>query len=216
MLGTLAIVLRAEARRSERLRTSTLTGAWCSTLGGSVCFLCGHDNSAQWAPFRSYLIKRVAICNQCFIGLTLPETMYRCDHCNLYADASGYAGGESLRERGECHNCNHWLRLLRMYPYPKRIAAEPHRREYGRPVHDTSRAFVVGGRHYMVDMAQPIKNGGRSQPGLGFGGATMRIRFDDGTEVTSNDVWYQGTVPDRFRLLMPDNATFIRDQEATR
>lgn len=43
--------------------------------------------------------------------------------------------------------------------------------------------------------------------GSGFGGALFRFRLlATGEVIESNNVWYQGRIPDEYRDVMPDNA----------
>lgn len=49
--------------------------------------------------------------------------------------------------------------------------------------------------------------------GLGHGGRRFRIRFDDGREVVTTNLWNSGEIPERFRKRLPDNAVFVREGE---
>lgn len=40
----------------------------------------------------------------------------------------------------------------------------------------------------------------------GFGGREITIQFFDGRTVVTKNLWHQGTIPDRFRERLPDNA----------
>ena len=46
---------------------------------------------------------------------------------------------------------------------------------------------------------------------LGHGGARVRVLFDDGRVIDTNDLWYQGVVPSHFRDRLPPNAQVIWD-----
>jgi hypothetical protein len=46
---------------------------------------------------------------------------------------------------------------------------------------------------------------------LGYGGAKHVIRFHDGREVTTRNLWHCGTVPPVFRDRLPDNASFVHE-----
>jgi endogenous inhibitor of DNA gyrase (YacG/DUF329 family) len=46
----------------------------------------------------------------------------------------------------------------------------------------------------------------------GFGGSKYIIKFFDGREVVSTNLWYNGKIPDSHKELLPDNAEFIRDK----
>lgn len=43
---------------------------------------------------------------------------------------------------------------------------------------------------------------------LGFGGRRLWIRFFDGREITTNNLWHQGKIPEEFRDQLPDTAEF--------
>lgn len=42
----------------------------------------------------------------------------------------------------------------------------------------------------------------------GFSGRRFWIRFKDGSTLTTNNLWYQGKIPDEFRDELPDTAEF--------
>lgn len=70
---------------------------------------------------------------------------------------------------------------------------------------DKSRDFaIIEGHHYVL---APHSNGNSFT--TGFGGHKFRIRFHDGREVTCDNLWHQGIIPENFRDRMPDNAEFI-------
>lgn len=43
---------------------------------------------------------------------------------------------------------------------------------------------------------------------LGHSGRRFWIRFLDGRTITTNNLWYNGKIPDEFRDQLPDNAEF--------
>lgn len=45
----------------------------------------------------------------------------------------------------------------------------------------------------------------------GFGGSRFYIRFHDGREVVTTNLWSSGTVPPFFRDRLPDNAVFVKE-----
>lgn len=69
----------------------------------------------------------------------------------------------------------------------------------------------IAGCHYVIGTQD------ESAPAhcRGFGGAVYRIRFHDGREVTTCDLWKQGVIPPRFRDRLPDNAAFVWDHLRT-
>lgn len=86
-----------------------------------------------------------------------------------------------------CHSCMGWTDLLSMKDDPKTVR--------------------VGGRHYRIEPDLPR---GRAHC-AGFGGARWHIRFHDGREVISRNLWTQGAIPEHFRDRLPDNAEFAPD-----
>jgi len=42
----------------------------------------------------------------------------------------------------------------------------------------------------------------------GFGGKEFKITFKDGREMTCNNLWHRGEIPERFLERLPDNAVF--------
>ena len=56
----------------------------------------------------------------------------------------------------------------------------------------------INGTHYMLGDGK----------GGGFGGRKFVIKMNDGKIVETNDLWYQGVIPEYFKSKLPDNATF--------
>ena len=46
----------------------------------------------------------------------------------------------------------------------------------------------------------------------GFSGRKHIIRFFDGREVVSTNLWYNGEIPESHRELLPDNAEFVIEE----
>ena len=46
----------------------------------------------------------------------------------------------------------------------------------------------------------------------GFGGRRFHIRFKDGSEVITHNLWSNGDIPEHYRDRLPDNAEFIQKQ----
>lgn len=67
-------------------------------------------------------------------------------------------------------------------------------------------------KHIFIDGQSYCDGGNVKSPiwvsDLGFGGRRFWIRFFDGKTVTTNNLWYQGRIPDEFRSELPDNAKF--------
>ena len=47
----------------------------------------------------------------------------------------------------------------------------------------------------------------------GHGGCKFKIKFFDGREVITTNLWCNGEIPETHKELLPDNAEFIKDGE---
>lgn len=110
-----------------------------------------------------------------------------CKICDERIDFN-FFNGEQLRERQFCFYCSFWWDYVEM-----------------RADGDTfmgNRIARILNNHYIL---MPYEQG---KP-LGFGGREFVIRFLDGTEVTTRNLWHQGEIPERFRVHLPNNAVFV-------
>lgn len=110
----------------------------------------------------------------------------RCGYCNKY-ESGRYAreARDEMSENQACFNCNFWLEKIRW-------------REREDP-----RAVVTSTfKHYRIgpDMSPNDRSFG------GFGGRRFVVTFHDGREVTTTNLWHQGTVPEHFRDRLQPNA----------
>lgn len=65
---------------------------------------------------------------------------------------------------------------------------------------------------FWFDPAMPVKDG---SAGLrGFGGHRWLVRFADGREVVTNDLWHNGVIPAEFLDLFPVNAVLLSEYAA--
>lgn len=64
---------------------------------------------------------------------------------------------------------------------------------------------IINGGHYTIG---PEPNGFRLRDFLGMAGREFHIEFADGRRIVTHNLWYQGSVPERFRDRYQDNATF--------
>ena len=71
-------------------------------------------------------------------------------------------------------------------------------------VKDDPRTARISGRHYHIS-----EENSRS-PFKGFGGCKSVIKFFDGREVITTNLWHNGEIPESHRGLLPDNAEFIK------
>lgn len=108
---------------------------------------------------------------------------YVCRECGKTDNPKRWIGGEKIAATGLCFYCKHWDDLLNI-----------------KDRHDVVR---IKGSHYMVGSARsPHRYNG-------FGGSRFKIRFNDGREVETVDLWSQGQIADHFKERMPDNAVFV-------
>jgi hypothetical protein len=84
-----------------------------------------------------------------------------------------------------CHDCLHWTGYVNTKSNP--------------------RHFVVCGQHYVIEPDLPKNYRGF----VGHGGAEFTVRFNDGREVVTRNLWAQGKVPQWFRDRLPDTAVFV-------
>ena len=63
---------------------------------------------------------------------------------------------------------------------------------------------------HIVIQGECYCDGGENSPGAfrGFSGRRFWIRFNDGSTLTTNNLWYQGKIPEEFRKELPDTAEF--------
>jgi len=97
-----------------------------------------------------------------------------------------------------CTKCAFWLEKTRW--------AATGTTEAGNPV------ARVDGLHYVL---KPYAHGNVHPATLGLGGAVLTFVFGDGREITSNNVWVQGIIPELWRPRLPDNAEIKRPARAT-
>lgn len=67
-------------------------------------------------------------------------------------------------------------------------------------------AIVINGYHYM----DGGRKTGTQSSFLGFGGREFKVRMFDGRVISTNNMWGQGDIPERFRSRIPDNAEFVK------
>lgn len=64
----------------------------------------------------------------------------------------------------------------------------------------------IAGRHYYIADENAERIEGREHAGSPY-----RIRFFDGREVETTNLWSQGVIPTPYRKLLPDNAVFVNE-----
>lgn len=111
-----------------------------------------------------------------------PALDYPCRECGKTDNPGNWIGGEKIAASGLCFRCKHWDDLLK--------------------IKDRSDVVRVKGVHYMIGHAKTPHRWN------GFGGHRFKIKFHDGREAETVDLWCQGDIAEHFKDRMPDNAVF--------
>jgi hypothetical protein len=123
----------------------------------------------------------------------LYKTKLKCKHCGKTETYQWMKEtNDEMARREACFECNFWFDKLELT-----------KRGYHTVPGDLVR---VEGVHYVIGQSRPA-----GTPFLGHGGRKFKIRFNDGREEMTNNLWCQGTIPEHFRKQLPDNATFITE-----
>lgn len=112
----------------------------------------------------------------------------KCTECGGFIKTKGWIPkvGENLKEKGLCHTCNHYQEAIET-------------------IHDPRRVIVDGRLYWRKDW-----NSTAPSHCLGYGGAVHQIKMHSGESYKTNDLWYNGEIPQRFRDRLKDNAVFIK------
>lgn len=109
----------------------------------------------------------------------------KCIICGKEEEPSRYYSEKTLQENQMCFFCNFWKGMLEQD------------RNY-----DPHEVVIIDGTHYIIGDELS------SDPFRGFGGAKFHIRFNDGYEIDTTNLWCQGDIPPEWRDKFPDNAEF--------
>lgn len=82
----------------------------------------------------------------------------------------------------KCFNINFWNEKIR--------------------IKDKPRVVRIKGEHYYISDEN-------SKSIRGFGGNKFKIRFFDGREVITTNLWYNGKIPESHKKLLSDNVEFM-------
>ena len=108
-------------------------------------------------------------------------TKKRCTYC-------GKMFRQLLRDdtplKEHCYDCYFWLEKVNLAQ------------------HHLARRVIVKCEHYMIGE-------NHSEPFKGFGGRDFSIKFYDGRDIKTSNLWYQGEIPERFKEFLSDNAEFV-------
>jgi len=89
-----------------------------------------------------------------------------------------------LIEKNICFSCDFWSEKM--------------------SIKDLEKVARINGSHYMIERDDSTAYF------RGYSGAEFKIRFNDGREVITHNLWFQGDIPEHFRDDLPDNAVFIQ------
>ena len=110
---------------------------------------------------------------------------YKCKICGKIEESDNWIYGQEMLENKHCFDCDYWLKL-----HEDDIT---NRKDH--------KYVIENGTHYVIEPEDS------TDYFRGFGGTKVRIKFFDGTEVISTNLWHQGEIPERFRDIMPDNGS---------
>jgi hypothetical protein len=108
-----------------------------------------------------------------------------CRECGKPSDSHKYKGLNIPSDL--CFRCDFWLGHISRKDEPESIR--------------------INGEHYRLSTPLWEENP-QKREFLGFAGRVFLIHFNDGRVVKTNNLWHQGTIPERFRNRLPDNAHF--------
>lgn len=113
-----------------------------------------------------------------------PSDAFDCRVCGEPANLN-YFHWKHLVARHLCHGCDYWTNHVEN--------------------RDSKLSVRVDGCHYLIgpEHVGPI--------GRGYAGRGFVVAFHDGRRVTTTNLWGQGTIPDRWRAQLPDNAVFVHE-----
>ena len=117
-----------------------------------------------------------------------------CTNCRkIYRDFYNGPEGSLMKEKHICFNCSFWEVIIRKYEHY----------QYW---------FRIEGSSYCCRPESVCDNRVPRNPSndRGFSGRTFHIRLlDSGRELTVDDLWHQGTIPNWVKERFQDNAEFI-------
>lgn len=109
----------------------------------------------------------------------------KCKICGAEETPGIFSNEKELEEHQMCFKCNFWREMLEEDKY--------------RPDHTVC---MINGTHYVI--------GSESNSVFrGFGGAKFEIQFNDGTRITTTNLWCQGNPSKEWIDKFPNNAKFV-------
>ena len=111
----------------------------------------------------------------------------KCRICGEEFDSSPYYKNikDAMDEHQMCFSCNFWREKV-----GQDALQPPHK------------VAIIDGVHYYIDDENIVSKF------RGFDGNKFVIHFNDGTKVTTTNLWCQGDIPSEWKQHFPDNAKF--------
>ena len=114
----------------------------------------------------------------------------KCIECGGYVKTKNWFGkvGDSLKKRKLCFSCNHYFEAIETAGDPRRV-------------------IINGSLYWRKDW-----NSTAPSHCLGFSGSVHNIKMNSGEIYKTNDLWFNGDIPERFKDRLKDNAVFIQSK----
>jgi len=113
------------------------------------------------------------------------ESIFKCTECGIEVDSFKWANGSELEQKQLCMNCEFWMGYVEEANNPSSVR--------------------VNGHHYWIEK--------EDDKGMrGYDGKPFLIKFKDGREVRTTNLWNQGQIPKLFKDRLVDNAIFGKIQ----
>lgn len=119
--------------------------------------------------------------------------MNKCAECGAEDYHDNYMGdtGAVVTGLGVCHECAFWLIHI------------------SQPEDQRMPKVVIDGTLWRPDREMSQKPAWGTTRWLGLGGAKQVIKLHTGEVITTYNCWCNGTIPQRYRKDLPDNAVFL-------
>ena len=122
--------------------------------------------------------------------MTLGTKCTECGRTDYHDDYMGETG-VLVKELNICHECAFWYMAI------------------NKPAEPRFPKVVIDGILWRPDLEISEKPAFGTTRWLGLGGAKQVIKLNTGQVITTYSCWCNGTIPDRFRKDLPNNAVFL-------
>lgn len=127
-----------------------------------------------------------------------------CKVCGVNFNPRGHWDAERLKTVGICETCDFWIEKWHM-----RHQTNVARIDGNHYVLGNELTHELDPNESLADIVEAMQKEHPQKQGLGMSGSVAVIQFADGRVVFTNDLWHQGDIPERFQVLMPNNAVFV-------